>query len=77
MDIHNVKTVCEVLAGLKAEIGLNDQDLMIVVFSSIDFDWMTNLLILQDEFLSWFSICFEKDSKEEVSFIERKSDNFQ
>jgi len=54
VNIHNVKTLYKVLAGLQGEIGLTDVDIMLIIFTSIDQDYMTNLIILQVNFLEWF-----------------------
>jgi hypothetical protein len=74
LKIHNVKTIFQVLNGLKDEIGFTDDDLRIIVYTSIDHDWFTNLLIMQGEFLKWFNLNFEGESREELDFLENKHD---
>ena len=59
---------------LKPEIGLTDDEIMIIVYTSLDHDWFTNLLILQGEFLKWFNLNFEGESREELDFMENKQD---
>ena len=74
LKIHNVKTIFQVLNGIKDEIGLTDDDLRIIVYTSLDHEWFTNLLILQGEFLKWFNLNFEGESREELDFLENKHD---
>jgi len=62
IKIHNVKTAIELLEELKDEIGLGDDEITVIVYTSIDRDWFTNLIILQGEFLKWFNLNFEGDS---------------
>lgn len=62
IKIHNVKTAIELLEELKDEIGLSDDEITVIVYTSIDRDWFTNLIILQGEFLKWFNLNFEGDS---------------
>jgi len=50
------------LDELKGEIGLSDDEITIIIYTSLDHDWFTNLLILQGEFLKWFNLNFEGDS---------------
>ena len=46
IKIHNVKTAIELLEELKEEIGLNDNEITVIVFTSLDRDWFTNLICL-------------------------------
>lgn len=57
---------------LKPEIGLTDDEIMIIVYTSLDHDWFTNLIVLQGEFLKWFNLNFEGESREELDFMENK-----
>jgi hypothetical protein len=38
------------------------------MFTSIDHDYFTNLLILQGQFTMWFTLNFEGESQEEIDF---------
>ena len=69
IKIHNVKTAIELLEELKEEIGLNDNEITVIVFTSLDRDWFTNLICLQGEFLKWFNLNFEGESQEEKDFM--------
>ena len=62
IKIHNMKTALELLDGLKEEIGLNDDEVTIIIYTSLDRDWFTNLILLQGEFLKWFNLNFEGES---------------
>ena len=46
IKIHNVKTAIELLEELKDEIGLGDDEITVIVYTSIDRDWFTNLIVL-------------------------------
>jgi|TARA_B110001450_G_scaffold252174_1_gene273444 hypothetical protein len=70
IKIHNVKTAIELLEELKEEIGLNDDEITVIVYTSLDRDWFTNLIILQGEFLKWFNLNFEGESREEKDFMD-------
>ena len=45
VKIHNVKTIMLVLNAIAKDIGLTETDVMLIVFTSIDHDYMTNLII--------------------------------
>ena len=74
IKVHNVKTALEKLNQLKAEINLTDEEIHIIIFTSLDFDWFTNLIVLQGEFRKWFDMNFEGESREELDFRENKQD---
>ena len=74
LKIHNVKTLMAKLKSLQAEIQLSDDDINIIVYTSLDHDYFTNLLILQGEFLKWFNLDFSAESREELDFLENKQD---
>jgi len=46
LKVHNIKTIMALLGGLQRDIGLTDDDIRIIVFTSIDPDYFTNLLLL-------------------------------
>lgn len=46
LKIHNVKTLLAKLKSLQAEIKLTDDDISIMIYTSLDHDYFTNLLIL-------------------------------
>jgi len=46
LKIHNIKTVMDMLKRLQGEIKLSDDDIMIIVYTSLDHDYFTNGLIL-------------------------------
>jgi hypothetical protein len=74
IKIHNIKTALAKMNQLRPEIGLTDDEISIILFTSIDHDWMTNLLLLQGEFLKWFNLNFEGESREELDFMANKQD---
>jgi len=56
IKIHNIKTAMTKMNQLKPEIGLTDDEISIILYTSLDQDWMTNLILLQGEFLKWFNL---------------------
>lgn len=53
-------------------IGLTDDELMIISYTSIDHDNMNNLIVLAGEFMLWFNLNFEGESTAEVDFRTNK-----
>lgn len=76
IKVHNVKTALELLDDIKEEIKLTDDEISVIVFTSIDRDWFTNLIILQGEFLKWFNLNFEGESREETDFMDNQIDQW-
>ena len=73
LKIHNMKTVLIKLNELKSKIGLNNDEISIIAYSSIDRDWFTNMIIMQGEFLKWFNLNFEGESRDELDFVDKKT----
>jgi hypothetical protein len=46
--------------------------LYIIIYSSIDHDNLNNLIVHAGEFLLWFNLNFEGESREEIDFRESK-----
>lgn len=74
IKIHNAKTAFELLNLLKSEIKLTDEEIHIIIFSSLDFDWFTNLLVSQGEFRKWFDLDYAGVGTEETDFMDNKLD---
>jgi hypothetical protein len=55
---------------------LTEVDIILIIFTSIDQDYMTNLIIQNSSFLSWFSIEFNGNSDAEAEFLENLCDNW-
>ena len=72
VEIHNVKTLKAKLAEFQQEIGLSEDEVIIIMYTSLDLDWFNNLLVLAGEFLKWFNLNFEGESREELDFQESK-----
>jgi len=72
INVHNVKTLLEKLNELKHDIGLSTEDITIIIYTSLDHDYLTNLLVLAGEFLKWFNLNFEGESREEIDFKDNK-----
>jgi len=65
IKLHNIKTLEAHLKGLQSEIGLSDDDIMIMIYTSLDLDYFCHLLVMQGQFLNWFTINFAGESREE------------
>lgn len=74
VDIHNVKTLTSKLLEFSDEIGLTTNELTIIIFTSLDLDYLTNLIVMAGEFLKWFNLNFEGESTEETDFKENKEE---
>lgn len=67
-----MKTLYEKLHELQEAIGLTDDELALIAYTSIDHDNLNNLIILAGEFMLWFNLNFEGESREEIDFRENK-----
>ena len=82
LKIHNIKTAFELLRKIQGEAKLLDDDLMLIIYTSLDYDYFTNGLIMQGEFLKWFNLDFgdpdDKDpddqNQDELDFLENKQE---
>jgi len=54
VKIHNVKSLTDKLKELEKEIGLTEDEIRIIIYTSLDHDYFTNLIVLAGEFLKWF-----------------------
>lgn len=72
LDVHNVRTLATKLQTLQQAIGLSDDEMYIIIYSSIDHDNLNNLIVHAGEFLMWFNLNFEGESREEIDFRESK-----
>ena len=60
------------LNGIAQRIGLTATEVKVICYTSLDLEWMPNLLILASEFTKWFNINFEGDSRDEIDFRDNK-----
>ena len=74
VKVHNVKTLEIKLAELCREIGLTADEAHLIVFTSLDHDYLTNLIVLAGEFLKWFHINFEGENRDEIDFLDNKAE---
>ena len=51
---------------------MTPEEITMLVFTSIDLDWLPHMIILAGEFTKWFNINFAGESQEEVDFRENK-----
>ena len=72
LKIHNAKTLMSKLKELAPAIGLTEDEIFIIVYTSIDHDYFTNLIVLQGEFLKWFNLDFSEATQEEQDFKDNK-----
>ena len=72
VKIHNVKTLFKKMEELQKLIGLTKEEIIVIIYTSLDHDYLTNLLVLSGEFLKWFNLNFEGDSREELDFLDNK-----
>jgi len=72
VKIHNVKTLRSKINEFSGEVGLTSAEVTIIIFTSLDHDYLTNLLCLSGEFLKWFTMNFAGENREETDFLEHK-----
>lgn len=53
---------------------MSDDEITILIYTSLDHDWLNNLLVLAGEFTKWFNINFEGESRDEIDFRDNKRD---
>ena len=63
--------------SLQKEINLSDNELYLIVFTSLDHDFLPHLILLQGEFLKWFQLNFEGENNDETDFLENKLEQWQ
>jgi|APSaa5957512535_1039671.scaffolds.fasta_scaffold312266_1 hypothetical protein len=63
--IWNAKSLETKLNELKQEIGLSEDDATIIMFTSLDIDHLTNLLVLPSELLKWFTMNYAGENRAE------------
>ena len=68
----NIKTVLRKMDELKGEIGLTDDDITIMLFTSLDHDHLTDLICLPGELLKWMTMDFAGESTAEADFLASK-----
>ena len=72
VQIHNVKTIKAKLDEFKNYVKLTEEEITILIFTSLDHDFLTNLIVLAGEFLKWFNLNFEGEGREEIDFRDNK-----
>ena len=72
VKVHNVKSMKRKLEELQRPIGLSNDEMLVIVYTSIDHDCFTNLLCMTTDFMKWFNLNFEGESREELDFLQAK-----
>jgi len=70
IDYHNIKTKFRQMATIQNEIGLTQDEVTIICFTSLNEEYFTNLLVQAGEFTMWFNLNFAGESQEEIDFRE-------
>lgn len=66
----------QVIVRFQEEINLTEDELIIILFTSLDRDYFTNLLISAGQITEWFNINFEGETQEEIDFKNNQSDEW-
>jgi len=45
VEIHNVKTLLLKLQEIQGEMDITDDEMRLIVYTSLDHDWFTNLIV--------------------------------
>lgn len=53
---------------------MTNDELTIIVYTSLDQEYLTNLICLSTEFLKWFTMNFAGDSTAENDFLQSRID---
>ena len=73
VKMHNAKSIeMKLKEELQQEIGLTDDELTLIIYTSLDHDYLPNLLVLSGEFLKWFQLNFEGENNDETDFLDNK-----
>tara|TARA_B110000914_G_C15298266_1_gene369837 strand:+ start:426 stop:638 length:213 start_codon:yes stop_codon:yes gene_type:complete len=56
---------------------LTDDELYIIIYTSVDQDSLNNLIVLAGEFTLWFNLNFEGESQAEIDFRTSKCENWE
>ena len=67
-NIHNVKTIMIKILEIQNEIGLTNDEVALIVYTSLDLDWLNSMLVLASEFTKWFNLNFEGEDRDETDF---------
>ena len=59
---------------LKRDIKLTDDEVTIIVYTSLDHDHLNHMLLMAGEFLKWFNLNFEGETTEERDFKDNKEE---
>ena len=51
---------------------MTDDELTHIIYTSLDHDYLPNLLVLSGEFLKWFQLNFEGENNDETDFLDNK-----
>lgn len=62
VKIHNIKTKLSQISRFQSDIKLTDDEVMIIIFTSLDQDYFTHLIVSEGEFTQWFTLDFESIS---------------
>jgi hypothetical protein len=60
------------MSEVQQEIGLTDDEVTLIIFTSLDLNWLNNLVVLAGEFTLWFNINFEGEGRDEIDFRDNK-----
>lgn len=69
-----MRTLTEKLDSLAGAIGLTSDDIKIIICTSLDHDYFSNLLVRSGEFTMWFNLNFGEESAEKDDFKQNKLD---
>ena len=72
IQLHNAKTLRAKLGEFTNEIGLTNNEVTFLVFTSMDMMWLSSMLINAGEFTKWFNINFAGESRDEIDFRDNK-----
>lgn len=78
VKMHNAMSIeMKLKEELQKEIGLTNDEMTLIIYTSLDHDYLPNLLVLSGEFLKWFQMNFEGENNDETDFLDNKLEIWQ
>ena len=64
----NIFKVTEKLKEIQQEIGLTDDEIILIAYSAAEHEHFDTLSVSSSQFLEWFTVNFEGENQQEIDF---------
>lgn len=75
--IHNIKSLIELFNLNFADFKLTDDEMLLIILTSIDADYFTHMLIGQTDFTQWFTNNYAGENNIETDFREEVEERWE